>query len=116
MMRAMTTHNRWTVTALAAFLALAVAGLTGSAAQQKGRYKKEGSRCVWNSEDSGPNQCEPAVKGRFKKSGDDCVWTLGDSGDDQCRPVKGRFKKSGDRCVWDKEDSGPDQCDPRAAK
>ena len=117
MMRRMTTHHRWAVQGLAVLLTLAVVGLTGvSAAQQKGRYKKEGSKCVWNSEDSGPNQCEPAVKGRFKKQGDDCVWTLGDSGDDQCRPAKGRFKKSGERCVWDRADSGPDQCDPRAAK
>ena len=116
MMRAMTTQNPWAKRALAALLTLAVAGLTVSAAQQKGRYKKEGSRCVWNAEDSGPNQCEPVVKGRFKKSGENCVWTPGDAGDDQCRPAKGRFKKSGERCVWDANDGGPDQCDPRAVK
>ena len=111
------TQHRWMTSGIVVALTLAVAGLTGvSAAQQKGRYKKEGSKCVWNAEDSGPNQCEPVVKGRFKKSGDACVWTAGEAGDDQCRPAKGRFKKSGDRCVWDANDGGPDQCDPRAVK
>ena len=116
-MRRMAHHHRWMPRAIAVALTIAVAGLTGvSAAQQKGRYKKEGERCVWNAEDSGPNQCTPALRGRFKKSGDDCQWVANDSGEDQCRPVKGRFKKSGDRCEWDGKDSGPDQCDPRAAR
>jgi|KBSSwiS6_1023812.scaffolds.fasta_scaffold24747_2 hypothetical protein len=117
MMRRMAHHHRWITRGIAVALTVTVVGLTGvSAAQQKGRYKKEGSRCVWNAEDSGPNQCEPIVKGRFKKSGDDCVWAAGDAGENQCRPAKGRFKKSGDRCVWDANDGGPDQCDPRTIK
>ena len=70
-MRRMAHHHRWLTRGIAVALTVAVAGLTGvSAAQQKGRYKKEGERCVWNSEDSGPNQCTPALRGRFKKSGD----------------------------------------------
>jgi len=113
----MKTTNRWTMRGIAVALVLAVAGLTGvSAAQKKGRYKKEGSNCVWNAEDSGPNQCTPQTQGRFKKSGKTCRWVAGDEGDDQCRPATGRFKKSGDSCVWDAKDSGPDQCNPRQAK
>lgn len=117
MMRGMTTRSRWMSRGIAIALTLAVAGLTGvGAAQQKGRYKKEGSRCVWNAADSGPNQCAPQTKGRFKKSGDTCTWVAGDSGEDQCRPSTGRFKKSGDSCVWDARDAGRDQCDPRQAR
>ena len=26
---------------------------------QKRRYKKDGSNCVWNGSDSGPDQCDP---------------------------------------------------------
>jgi hypothetical protein len=76
-----------------------------------GRYKKEGNRCVWDANDSGPNQCTPP-KGRYKKTGERCVWDANDSGPDQCTPPKGRFKKDGNRCVWDANDSGPDQCRP----
>ena len=86
---------------------------SGAAIQQKGRYKKEGDNCVWDANDSGPNQCTPLTKGRFKKSGNRCVWDASDNGDDQCRPARGRFKKTGDRCVWTVRDSGPDQCNPR---
>ena len=44
--------------------ALAVCLLAGVAAAATsagaaGRYKKEGNRCEWNSNDSGPNQCDP---------------------------------------------------------
>jgi len=84
-----------------------------AAAPLKGRYKKEGNSCVWDANDSGPNQCEPWTKGRFKKDGDRCVWESGDSGPDQCTPRGGRFKKEGDRCVWTANDSGPNQCNPR---
>jgi hypothetical protein len=79
----------------------------------KGRYKKEGDSCVWDANDSGPNQCEPWTKGRFKKEGDRCVWSSSESGPDQCTPPTGRFKKEGDRCVWTANDSGPNQCNPR---
>jgi hypothetical protein len=84
-----------------------------AAAVLKGRYKKEGDNCVWDANDSGPNQCEPLTKGRFKKDGDRCVWESNDSGPDQCTPRGGRFKKEGDRCVWTANDSGPNQCNPR---
>jgi hypothetical protein len=84
-----------------------------AAAAQKGRYKKEGDNCVWDANDSGPNQCEPLTKGRFKKDGDRCVWEFNESGPDQCTPRGGRFKKEGDRCVWTANDSGPNQCNPR---
>ena len=97
-------------------LAVMVAVFVGTSAdalgaQKKGRYKKEGDKCVWVNE-SGPDQCEPP-KGRFKKEGDDCVWDANDGGNDQCSPKKGRFKKENGRCVWDRNDSGPNQCNPR---
>jgi hypothetical protein len=91
-----------------------VAGLSVTAAA--GRYKKDGSKCVWDAKDSGPDQCQPVVAGRFKKDGNACVWAAGDKGDDQCTPAKGRFKKDGSACVWSATDSGPNQCDPRQAK
>jgi hypothetical protein len=97
-------------------LVIAIAMITGAwsdAAQNKGRYKKQGNDCVWDANDSGPNQCEPP-KGRFKKGGDDsCTWDANDSGPDQCTPKKGRFKKEGNGCRWDPNDSGPNQCNPR---
>jgi hypothetical protein len=83
------------------------------AAQQKGRYKKQGQTCEWDANDSGPNQCTPVTKGRFKKSGTTCTWAFNDVGPDQCRPPKGRWTKSGKKCVWRPGDTGPDQCDPR---
>jgi hypothetical protein len=81
--------------------------------QAKGRYKKQGTACVWDANDSGPNQCTPVTEGRFKKNGDTCVWDASDRGPDQCTPRTGRFKKEGDKCVWNASDSGPNQCDPR---
>lgn len=84
-----------------------------SVPQAKGRYKKEGSGCVWDANDSGPNQCTPVTAGRFRKSGDSCVWDASDRGADQCTPKTGRFKKDGDKCVWNASDSGPNQCNPR---
>ena len=81
--------------------------------QAKGRYKKDGNSCVWDANDSGPNQCTPQTAGRFKKNGASCVWDASDRGPDQCAPAKGRFKKDGNQCVWDASDSGPNQCDPR---
>jgi hypothetical protein len=82
--------------------------------QRKGRYKKEGDSCVWDVNDSGPNQCTPTTKGRFKKGSDDsCAWDENDSGPDQCTPAKGRWKVNRDNCAWDPKDSGPNQCNPR---
>jgi hypothetical protein len=104
---------------VAGALVLAIAMLSAmpaGGAQNRGRYKKQGDTCVWDANDSGPNQCTPQTKGRFKKSGDACVWNADDTGADQCRPKTGRFKKSGDKCEWDAKDSGPDQCNPRRAK
>ena len=92
---------------------VAAAGEAAAGGVLKGRYKKEDGKCVWDANDSGPNQCEPRTKGRFKKEGDRCVWETADSGPDQCTPPRGRFKKEGDRCVWTANDSGPNQCDPR---
>jgi hypothetical protein len=34
-------------------------GRVAAAAQRKGRYKLEGGTCVWELNDSGPNQCNP---------------------------------------------------------
>ena len=99
-------------------LSLLVCALAASvmADPQAGRYKKQGQSCVWDSNDSGPNQCTPLTAGRFKKSGDTCVWDANDKGADQCKPPSGRFKKDGDKCVWSASDSGPNQCNPRQAK
>ena len=94
----------------------ASAGAPTTDAWQTGRYKKDGAKCVWDPNDSGPNQCTPTAQGRFKKSGDACVWAANESGADQCRPAKGRFKKEGNACVWNATDGGPDQCDPRQAR
>ena len=85
--------------------------------QAKGRFKKEGDDCVWNGEDSGPNQCTPLTRGRFKKGGDDsCTWVANDDGPDQCKPRTGRWKSGDNRCDWDAKDSGPNQCNPRQAR
>ena len=101
--------------ALAVFVL--VGAVTGAAtAGAAGRYKKQGNRCIWYANDSGPNQCEPLMPGRFKKDGDKCEWAPGDRGPDQCRPAKGRFRKEGDKCEWSATDSGPNQCDPRRVK
>jgi hypothetical protein len=87
-----------------------------SAAQKKGRWKKEGGKCVYVANDSGPDQCEPPARGRWKKDGGKCVWAGDESGPDQCsRPGGGRFKKEGNRCVWAAE-AGPDQCDPKVPR
>lgn len=88
-------------------------GSMARATQQKGRYKKQGSNCEWDGNDSGPDQCTPVTKGRFKKTGDRCAWVANDAGPDQCRPAKGRFAKEGKLCVWRPNDSGPDQCNPK---
>jgi hypothetical protein len=90
-----------------------VAGTSAGDDQQKGRYKKQGDNCVWDANDSGPNQCAPTVAGRFKQEGDKCVWAPNDKGPDQCRPPKGRWKTEGEKCVFNPNDDGPDQCNPR---
>ena len=86
------------------------------AAGANGRYKKQSDRCVWDANDSGPDQCAPVTPGRFTKSGNACVWDATGKGADLCTPTKGRFKKDGSACVWNASDSGPNQCDPRKAK
>lgn len=97
----------------------AAAGAIVNSTQRKGRFKQEGDNCVWNAEDSGPNQCTPVTRGRFKKGGDDsCTWDANDNGPDQCTPPTGRWKQGGDNrsCYWDPKDSGPNQCNPRRAR
>lgn len=103
----------------AALIAFVLAGmLTGGAvaAGDNGRYKKQGTRCLWDANDSGPNQCTPVTAGRFKRNAGACVWVPNETGTDQCKPRQGRFKKEGSDCVWNATDSGPNQCDPRRAK
>ena len=95
--------------------AAAVDLAAGVEAQQKGRYKQQGDSCVWDANDTGPNQCTPQVTGRFKKDGDKCVWDERDKGPDQCSPT-GRWKKDGNKCVWAPGDAGPNQCNPRAPR
>jgi len=84
-------------------------------AQPRGRYKSDGRTCVWDANDSGPNQCAPRVSGRFKGGPNgSCVWEANDAGPDQCRPPKGRWKGGpNNACAWDGNDDGPDQCNPR---
>ncbi|PYR73718.1 MAG: hypothetical protein DMF86_19820 [Acidobacteria bacterium] len=94
-------------------VAFAVAAGASAGDAQKGRYKIQGNNCVWDANDSGPNQCTPVTAGRFKKSGGACVWVANEQGADQCTPAKGRFKRDGNRCVWDANDSGANQCNPR---
>jgi hypothetical protein len=95
-------------------LTAAASAPDADAVQRKGRFKKEGDNCVWNADDSGPNQCAPVTRGRFKKGGDDsCAWDANDNGPDQCTPPTGRWKKGDNRCYWDAKDSGPNQCNPR---
>lgn len=56
-----------------------------------------------------------AAPGRYKAGAKgQCVWDPNDSGPDQCKPVekRGRFKQEGNKCVWDPNDSGPNQCEP----
>ena len=84
-----------------------------AALQEKGRFKQQGDDCVWDANDTGPNQCSPRTLGRFKKEKDACVWDAKDKGPDQCTPPKGRWKVEGDRCYWDPKDEGPNQCNPR---
>jgi hypothetical protein len=40
-------------------------------ASAAGRYKKDGAKCVWDANDSGPNQCTPAAAGHFRRNGKD---------------------------------------------
>jgi hypothetical protein len=81
--------------------------------QAKGRYKRQGDNCIWDTNDTGPNQCTPRTAGRFKKDGNRCYWDGNDRGADQCTPPKGRFKVEGDRCVWAPDDDGANQCNPK---
>lgn len=105
--------RRAVLTLISFMLVGTVAVSDASALQKKGRWKKEGGKCVYVANDSGPDQCEPAVKGRFKKDGGKCVWAGDETGPDQCRPANGRFKKENGRCVWAEGDNGPNQCDPK---
>jgi hypothetical protein len=85
-------------------------------ASATGRYKKSGNACVWDANDSGPNQCTPLAEGRFRRDGRACVWDAAGRGPNQCRPTRGRFKKEGDACVWNATDTGRNQCNPRQPK
>ena len=51
--------------------------------------------------------------GRWKIQGDQCVFDPNDSGPDQCAATMGRWKVEGDACIFDPNDSGPDQCRPQ---
>lgn len=65
----------------------------------------------------GPTDAE--ANGRWKWNGAQCVFDQNDTGPDQCTPGQnptptGRWKWQGDRCEWDANDAGPDQCIPSA--
>ncbi len=82
----------------------------------RGRYKISGSGCVWDPNDSGPDQCSPPP-GRFKLDGwGACYWDANDYPPDQCAPpapATGRYKLDGvGGCYWDPNDGGPNQCVP----
>jgi hypothetical protein len=83
-----------------------------------GRFKLEGDSCVWDPNDSGPDQCSPLPPtGRYKLDGaGGCYWEPNDYPPDQCSPATaptGRFKLDGaGGCYWYPNDSGPDQCAP----
>ncbi len=81
-----------------------------------GRYKIDGGGCVWDPNDSGPDQCSPPP-GRFKLDGwGACYWEPNDYPPDQCAPpapATGRFKiDDTGGCEWDPNDGGPNQCLP----
>jgi hypothetical protein len=99
-----------------AAVTLALVATVDVSGQNKGRYKVQGDNCLWDANDSGPNQCTPRARGRFKDQGGSCVWAADDDGADQCKPPQGRWKVDGDRCYWDGKDSGPNQCNPRARR
>ena len=86
--------------------------------QPTGRYKIIDTQCVWDPNDSGPDQCSPLPPpGRYKLDGfGGCYWEPNDYPPDQCSPPAdptGRFKLDGSGgCYWDPNDSGPDQCAP----
>ena len=92
---------------------IAAAAAVGAQDARKGRFKVDGGSCVWDANDTGPDQCQPQVPGRFKKEKDSCVWDAKDKGPDQCTPPTGRWKTEGSKCVWDAKDTGPNQCNPR---
>jgi hypothetical protein len=64
----------WIVLVVLISALMVSAGASARDPQQKGRYKKQGALCLWDANDSGPNQCTPVTQGRFKKSGSACVW------------------------------------------
>jgi hypothetical protein len=108
---------------------------TAGSTPSSGRFKASpDGTCIFDPNDSGPNQCTPAVVipgnppsgGRFKAGpGGSCVFVPNDGGPNQCTPAgtpstppstspsSGRFKASPDgTCVFDSNDSGPNQCTP----
>ena len=74
-----------------------------------GRYKKEGQRCVWDPNDTGPNQCTPP-SGRYKVG----TWDQG-RGAGPVHTAEGALQEGWRPCVWDANDSGTDQWRPTAA-
>jgi hypothetical protein len=85
-----------TVTASLALMALfcSAAIVAGAAEQQKGRYKIDGESCVWDANDSGPDQCTARIAGWFKKSGDACEWDPRTKGRISATPVAAGDRRS----------------------
>jgi hypothetical protein len=100
-----------------------------TAGTSSGRFKAIDGTCVFDPNDSGPDQCTPAVVvpgnppsgGRFKAGpGGTCVFVPNDAGPNQCTPSgtsstppsNGRFKAIDGTCVFDPNDAGPNQCTP----
>jgi hypothetical protein len=112
-------NTPWTWMLLVTVL-LAAGAVAGAAAD--GRWKIGGNgECVFDSTDTGPDQCSPNTPaGRWRVAGDgSCSFDASDSGPDQCTPATrttpsaGRWKVAADgSCSFDASDSGPDQCTP----
>jgi hypothetical protein len=100
------------VVALASAVTIGI-GVAEAGAQKKGRYKVDGESCVWDVNDTGPNQCTPRNRGRFKEVGRSCRWVRNDDGPDQCQPPRGKWHLVRNRCVWDPNGTGGSTCNPR---
>lgn len=63
----------------------------GSAATEVGRWKLDGDGgCYWDDNDDGPNQCDPNdPAGRYRFDGSTCVWDQSQHPPDECTPSGG---------------------------
>jgi hypothetical protein len=118
------------VNAVDAGRSLVAAQKQSATGTSSGRFKASpDGTCIFDPNDSGPDQCTPAVVvpgnppsgGRFKAQPDgSCVFVPNDGGPNQCTPAgftttppsSGRFKLVDGTCVFASGDLGPNQCTP----